>query len=221
VIVTRRRRKPFPWRRLILPVVAIGLVAFAIAWPPSRNVVTGGPLGPLWQNLGGRFDTIAAPFHFAAQNQLLTDRNRQIVQLQTQITTLQTQSTAKDKQISALNAQIGQFQAQAASSRGGAASPSTAPASSQGASATQNAAAGASNGADPPSSNATTEMRRTAQVWANMEPENAAKVVERLPVPYVAQVLALMSPDDAGAILDAVPPAFAAQLTQENPGLKT
>jgi flagellar motility protein MotE (MotC chaperone) len=54
-----------------------------------------------------------------------------------------------------------------------------------------------------------------------MEPENAAKVVERLPVPYVAQVLALMSPDDAGAILDAVPPAFAAQLTQENPGLKT
>ena len=63
-------------------------------------------------------------------------------------------------------------------------------------------------------------MRRTAQVWANMDATNAAKVVQRLPIPYVARVLALMSPDDAGAILDAVPPAFAAQVTQENPQLK-
>ncbi len=53
-----------------------------------------------------------------------------------------------------------------------------------------------------------------------MQPENAAKVVQRLPIPYVAEVLALMSPDDAGSILDAVPPAFAAQVTQENPSLK-
>jgi flagellar motility protein MotE (MotC chaperone) len=218
VIVTRRRRKPFPWRRLILPVVAIALVAFAIAWPPSRNVVTGGPLSPLWQNLGARFTTVAAPFHFAAQNQLLTDRNRQIAQLQSQITDLQSQSAAKDKQISSLNAQISQLQSQAASSRS---APSPAANAASAASAGSQPASGTANAGSDPPSNATTEMRRTAQVWANMEPENAAKVVERLPVPYVAQVLALMSPDDAGAILDAVPPAFAAQLTQENPGLKT
>jgi len=219
VIVTRRRRKPFPWRRLILPVVAIGLVAFAIAWPPSRNVVTGGPLGPLWQNLGARFDTIAAPFHFAAQNQLLTDRNRQIVQLQAQVADLQSKSASKDKQITALNAQIGQLQSQAASTRAAAPVPSAAAAGSQAGTSAQNPALGASSASDS-SSAATPQMRRTAQVWANMEPENAAKVVQRLPVPYVAQVLALMAPDDAGAILDAVPPAFAAQLTQENPGLK-
>ena len=213
MIVTRRRRKPFPWRRLILPVVAIGLVAFAIAWPPSRNVVTGGPLGPLWQNLGTRFDTIAAPFHFAAQNQLLTDRNRQIEQLQAQVADLQSKSAAKDKQITALNAQIGQLQSQAASA-------AAAPAPSVGPATGSQAATSSSTTSTDAGSNATPQMRRTAQVWANMEPENAAKVVQRLPVPYVAQVLALMAPDDAGAILDAVPPAFAAQLTQENPGLK-
>ncbi len=51
VIVTRQRRKPFPWRRLILPVVAIGLVVFAFVWPPSRNVIlNGGPLSPMLQN---------------------------------------------------------------------------------------------------------------------------------------------------------------------------
>ena len=128
MIVTRRRRKPFPWRRLILPVVAIGLVVFAFAWPPSRGVITGGPLSPLLQNVGSRFDTIAAPFHFAAQNQVLTDQNRQIVQLRSQIADLQAQSAAKDKQISSLNGQIGQLQSQAASSRSAATSPSAAPA---------------------------------------------------------------------------------------------
>ena len=64
------------------------------------------------------------------------------------------------------------------------------------------------------------ELNRTAQYWANMEPENAAKVVEKLPVPYVARVLSQMSPDAVGAILDAVPATFAAELTQENPQLK-
>lgn len=217
MIVTRRRRKPFPWRRLILPVVAIGLVVFAIAWPPSRNVVTGGPLSPVWQNLGARFDTIAAPFHFAAQNQVLTDRNRQITQLQSQIADLQSQGIAKDKRISALNAQIGQLQSQAASAH----SAATAPGAAKPATAAQNDPAGATSaGGSDPSSDATPEMRRTAQVWANMQPENAAKVVQKLPVPYVASVLALMSPDDAGAILDAVPPTFAAQVTQEKPSLR-
>ena len=28
MIVTRQRRKPFPWKRLILPVIAVALVSF-------------------------------------------------------------------------------------------------------------------------------------------------------------------------------------------------
>ncbi|HTZ53855.1 MAG TPA: hypothetical protein VMB20_02245 [Candidatus Acidoferrum sp.] len=214
MIVTRRRRKPFPWKRLILPVIAIALVVFAFVWAPSRSVITGGPLQPLMQNMGARFNTIAAPFHFAAQNQLITDRNRQIAQLQTQISDLQNKSAAKDKQISSLNAQISQLQTQAANSRGTtAAAPSAAPAAGGSNTLAQ------SSGGDL-SSGATQDMRRTAQVWANMDPSNAAKVIQRLPIPYVARVLALMSPDDAGAILDAAPAAFVAQVTQENPQLK-
>jgi flagellar motility protein MotE (MotC chaperone) len=70
------------------------------------------------------------------------------------------------------------------------------------------------------SSGATPDMQRTAKYWANMEPDNVAKVLPKLPIPYVARVLALMSPDDVGAILDALPAAYAAQLTQEHPELK-
>ena len=89
MIVTRQRRKPFPWRRLILPLIAIALVVFAFSWGPSRNVITGGPMGPLWNTVGSTFDKVATPFHFAAQNQLITDRNKQILALQNQITDLQ------------------------------------------------------------------------------------------------------------------------------------
>jgi flagellar motility protein MotE (MotC chaperone) len=211
VIVTRRRRKPFPWRRLLLPVIAIALVIFAFVWGPSRNVIAAGPLAPLWQNVGSHFDTIAAPFHFAAQNQVINDRNKQIVQLQAQVTQLQAQSSDKDKKISALNSTIGQMQQQAANAN---AAPAAAP------TGVAQANPGAANPGEPPAAGDTTQLRRTAELWANMQPENAAKVIQKLPVPYVAQVLALMSADDAGAILDAVPAAYAAQLTQENPGLK-
>ncbi|MDQ2992636.1 MAG: hypothetical protein M3R30_07465 [Candidatus Eremiobacteraeota bacterium] len=53
-----------------------------------------------------------------------------------------------------------------------------------------------------------------------MDPENAVKVVQKLPVSYVAHILALMSPDAVGPILDALPPAYAASLTQEHPELR-
>lgn len=213
MIVTRRRRKPFPWKRLILPVVAIALVIFAFAWGPSRTVITAGPMAPVWQSTNQRFNTIAAPFHFAAQNELITQKNQQIDALQQQIATMKAQLDAKTKAVSALNAQVGQLQTQAANAQSStpAALSSPGPASST-------SAFGSGSVSAPASSSAT--LRRTAEYWANMEPENAAKVVERLPVPYVASVLAQMSPDDVGAILDALPPAVAARLTQENPQLK-
>jgi flagellar motility protein MotE (MotC chaperone) len=208
VIVTRRRRKPFPWRRLILPVIAVGLVIFAFSWTPSRTAITGGPLAPLWKSTSTTFNSVAAPFHFAAQNQLLTDRNRQIALLQSQIASLQAQGASKDKQISGLNDQISQLQTQEANARSNTSALVPAPAVS------------ASSGAGDLASGATQDMRRTANYWASMDPENAAKVVQRLPVGYVARIFALMSSDAAGAILDALPPAYAAQLTQENPELK-
>ncbi len=208
MIVTRRRRKPFPWRRLILPVIAVGLVIFAFSWTPSRNAIAGGPMAPLWESTSTSFGAVAAPFHFAAQNQVLTARNRQIEQLQAQIADLQAQGVAKDKQISGLNDQIAQLETQASNARTNASAVVPAPAG-----ITASAAGDLASGA-------TQDMRRTANYWASMDPENAAKVVQRLPVGYVARIFALMSPDAAGAILDALPTAYAAQLTQENPELK-
>jgi flagellar motility protein MotE (MotC chaperone) len=63
-------------------------------------------------------------------------------------------------------------------------------------------------------------MKRTADYWAAMDPENAAKVAQRLPTSYVARILALMPTEAAGTLLDNLPPTFAAKLTQEKPQLQ-
>ncbi|HTA39509.1 MAG TPA: hypothetical protein VK760_10545 [Candidatus Acidoferrales bacterium] len=224
MIVTRQRRKPFPFKRLILPLIAIALVVFAFIWPPSRNVILNGPAAPAARAVGGAYDNAAAPFHFAAQNQVITDRNRQIEALQTQLTQAQSEAADKAKQIASLQQQIGQLQSQAASTRS-AASPIPA----RGASGLP---AGASSGtfssdtaqggyvAGDLSSGATADIRRTGAYWSSMEPENAAKLAQKLPTSYVARVFAQMSPNDVGAILDALPPAYAAKLTQENPEIQ-
>ena len=205
----------------MLPTVAIALVSVALWWTPSRNIIANGPLAPFWRIASERFDQVAVPFHFAAQNEVIADRNHEILTLRAQLASAQAQSASKDKLLADLKAQMAQLQTQAASSRS---SGSPAPASPGNAGASpapfgQTAQAGPAAGGDL-TAGATPDMRRTAQYWASMEPENAAKVVQRLPVNYVARILALMSPDAAGAVLDALPPTFAAQLTQEDPELR-
>ena len=222
MIVTRQRRKPFPWIRVLLPLVAIALVVVASLWAPSRNVIANGPLAPAWRAGTGAFGGIAQPFHFAAQNQAMTDLKHQIVQLQAQAATAKRASQAKDKRIADLQSSLTQLQAQAATARGS--TPKSAPPSggvSNGA-VSGGMIGGASSGmtGGDLSAGATSDMHRTAQYWANMEPENAAKVVQRLPVAYVARVMSLMSADAAGSLLDALPAAYAAELTQEHPELR-
>lgn len=218
MIVTRQRRKPFPWKRFILPVIAIALVLFAFVWPPSRNVITNGPLAPVWNVTGNVFANISEPFHFAAQNQELTQKNKQIIDLQKQITALQSQVTTKDNKIKDLNGQVQQLQLQVANPK---ASPSSAPAARSNANPQPgDLSAQPANAGSDLTQGATPDMKRTASYWANMEPENAAKVIQKLPVPYVARVLALMPPDSVAAVLDALPPAYAAKLTQDHPELK-
>ncbi len=221
MIVTRQRRKAFPWSRVLLPLIAISLIAFAFIWQPSRNEIVNGPLAPVWHASAPVADTIAGPFHFAAQNQAMTDLKHQILQLQHQVTAAQNASKSKDRQISRLRAQITQLKAQAANAKAAkpsAASGSPIAAGSAAAGIGTSAQAGPTTG--DLSAGATPDMRRTAQYWANMEPQNAAKVVEKLPSAYVARVMSLMSPDAAGAILDALPATVAARLTQEHPELR-
>lgn len=219
MIVTRKRKKPFPLKRLILPVVALALVAFAFVWGPSRNAMSSGPMAPAVRTTGDWFDKIAVPFHFAAQNQVITDRNRQISALQAQLATAKTDSQGKDKKIADLQKQLDQTQTQLASASSNAAQAST-----------RGAALGQSSPRPGPSDvalagsdlsvNSSPDMKRTADYWAAMDPENAAKVAQRLPPSYVARVLALMPAESVGTILDNLPPAFAAKLTQEHPELK-
>ena len=223
MIVTRQRKKAFPWRRLILPVVAIGLVIFAFVWGPSRNVITSGPMGPVWSMVGNGYGKIAAPFNYAAQNMALTEKNKQIMALQKDKADLQNQLTEKDKKIADLNSTVQQLQTTAENAKSGA-SPGPATGAANAATGSNPTGGGitAASGstANDLSQGATPDMRRTATVWANMEPENAAKVVQKLPIPYVARILALMAPDTVGAILDALPAAYAAKLTQDHPELK-
>jgi len=204
MIVTRRRKKPFPFKRLLLPLVAIAAVAFALWWKPSRDAIANGPLAPVWSRL-------AAPFDMAMKDKQIGDDAATIAQLKQQLADAQTQGTAKDKKIAGMQKQIDDANVATVASRGGGA------ASVPGAGASSMPSAGSV--ADLAAA-ATADERRTAQNWAAMEPENAAKVVQKLPVSYVARVLAVMSPDAVGPILDALPAAYAAALTQEHPELR-
>ncbi len=221
MIVTRQRRKPFPWKRWVLPVIAIALVIFAFLWAPSRSVIANGPLAPAWRASGSVFDAVSKPFNFAAQNEMLTEKNKQILALQKQIGDLQSQATGKDKKIGDLSGQVQQLQLQATNPKAQPVPKASAPATQADASTASGSSFGsqASTGSDL-TQGASPDMRRTAGYWGNMEPENAAKLIQRLPVPYVAHILALMSPDNVGAILDALPAAYAAKLTQDHPELK-
>jgi flagellar motility protein MotE (MotC chaperone) len=227
VIVTRKRKKPFPLKRLLLPAIAIALAIFAFSWGPSRNAMSSGPMGPVVRTTGAWFDTIAAPFHFAAQNQIITAQNRQIAALQSQVAAAKSESQSKEKTIADLQTQLNEAQTQLASASGNAAqavgrgaslghgTPRPGPSVLGLTGGTNVALAGSDL-----TSGATPDMKRTADYWAAMDPENAAKVAQRLPPAYVARILALMPAESAGTILDNLPPSFAAKLTQEHPELK-
>jgi len=215
VIVTRQRRKPFPVGRLVLPLVAILAIVGAFLWPPSRAAITAGPLSPIWQSLGSRFAVVAAPFHFAAQNQLIARRNHEIVTLQAQLADAQRRLAAAQSASTALKSRVQKLDAQVAQARSKAPPALVKSAASPGPFGSTAAAPGSDLAAS-----ATPNDRRVAADWAAMDPTNAAKVIQRLPVPYDAKIFSLMSASDVGAILDKLPAAFAARITQENPTLK-
>ena len=188
MIVTRRRRRPFPFRKLLVPAVAIALIAIALWWTPSRNAIATGPFAPVWNAVGSAYAKVAAPFTFAAQTKAIADDRTTIAKMQQQI--------------------VDDATAQVAAAR----APSIKPAP------VASGVPGFVSG--DLASGASADARRTAQMWAAMDPDNAAKVIQKLPVSYAAHILALMSADSAGPILDALPPAFAAALTQEHPELR-
>lgn len=207
MIVTRKRKKRFPWRRLLLPAVAIALLVAALSWTPSRTWIATGPLAPLWQTPPAK--AIAAPFNGLAQQQRISTQDREIAALQSQLADARSQINDRAKQTSQLQSQLNDAQQQAAQA---AAVKPAAPKATVAPEAAQNAG--------DLGTQATPDIQRTAQVWAAMDSESAAKIVEKLPQDYVARVFAAMSPDAVGAILENLPASFAAKLTQEHPQLK-
>ncbi len=211
MIVTRQRpKKKFNPRKLLLPLVAILALGFALWWPPSQKRITGfvmnGPLNPIVARIGAFFTPYLAPLHFASQEQVIADRNRQIEALGGEIESQRKDAASKDAQITALQYQVKQMQSAAAKAAEATPSPGVRPAS-----------AVAANGeapapAETPST--TDDPKHAAAVWATMDPEQAAAVAQKLPAGYTAKVLALMSNDAAGQLLGALPPDYAAKVSQ-------
>ncbi|MDP9017931.1 MAG: hypothetical protein M3N19_06405 [Candidatus Eremiobacteraeota bacterium] len=214
MIVTRQRPKQRQVHKVLLPIIAVLMLVAAFVLPPSRNIIMGGPLAPMWRMLGVGMANISKPFHFAAMNNEITARDHTITQLQTQINDDKSQISDRDKQISSLQSQVNQLTQASVNDRAKNVTKVPAP------SASSNGFGASSAGGSDLTSSATPDMRRTATQWAAMDAENAAKVVQRLPVPYSARILALMPADAAGQILNALPAPYAAALTQEHPELR-
>ena len=212
MIVTRHRRKKFPWKRVLYFTVFIAALAAAILWTPSRVWLARGPVTtPVWNATAPVWKPIAKPFNIAAQQGTIDAQASEIQRLNAEVTGDQAKIADRDKQISQLTSQLNQAQQTAAEPH-----PSK-PAGGVTASPTAPAVAVVSGDL---TTSATPDMRRTAQEWGAMDSEAAANLVQRLPDAYVARIFALMTPDSVGAILENLPPGYAARLTQEHPELK-
>ena len=214
MIVTRRRRRTFPWKRVLMPAAFITVFTALFVWQPSRDWIVDGPPAPLWRTLHPVFAPLAKPFDAAGQMQTIASQNSQISDLQKQLVDARSAITDRDKQISQLETQVNAAQQDAAAAKAS---------SNRGAHAARPASNAdgltAQTGSDL-ASQATPDMRRTASVWAAMDAEAAAKVVQRLPDDYVARIFAIMAPDSVGAILENSPSSYAARLTRDRPELQ-
>jgi flagellar motility protein MotE (MotC chaperone) len=210
MIVTRQRpKRKFNPRKLVLPVVAIAALAFALWWPPSQHrivgFITNGPIAVIAGRVGAFFQPYLAPLHFAAQEQVIADRNHEIEALGGEIEGQRRDLSAKDAEISSLNLQIKQMQAAAQQ----AASATSTPQPAQ-----QSASAAGGTAEAPPPQRFTDDPKHEAAVWSSMDPEQAAALAEKLPPDFTAKVLALMDNDSAGALLGALPADYAAKVAR-------
>lgn len=199
MIVTRQRRKPFPWRRVLILAAIAAIVAGAFAWPVSRALIAQSPPGQAVAR-----SPMAAPFNAMALQRQTAAQAAQIQALQAQNASLQSALDRGNRRIAALQHRLHAHTARrTAPELGAAAHPSAAPAPA------------ASTAPVDLASTATPQDRRTAADWSAMDASAAAKIAQRLPMPEVERIFAVMQPDAVGPILEALPPAYAAKLTQE------
>ncbi len=203
MIVTRHRKRRPHVARFLLPLAALALVAAALLWPPSQRFIANGPLHPLWSASATTGGVITRPLTFAAQQQTITERNRQIRDLGAQLEAQRKAKADAEVRTQELQQQLAALTNQPHETPAPAPRRSAAP-------ATGLAAAPASGGTAAGSA----DERRLAATWAAMEPEKAAAIVQRLPDDAVTRVLAQMDADSAGAIMNALPSSAAARISR-------
>jgi flagellar motility protein MotE (MotC chaperone) len=200
VIVTRQRKRRRGLGRFIVPALGLAGLAVALAWPPAHHVIADGPLAPVW-NTGARgVAVVTRPLSFAAQQQVITDKNRTLRELDGRLETQRQAKAAAEARVAQLQHQIEVAAAEPA------ATPVPAP--------VRTAAPAGLDFAAAPAAQSAEGFKRLAATWAAMEPEKAAAVVQRLPDDQVTRVLALMDADAAAGILNALPPAVAARISR-------
>ncbi|HZO92344.1 MAG TPA: hypothetical protein VFB22_01125 [Candidatus Baltobacteraceae bacterium] len=204
MIVTRQRRRRSHPGRVVVPLLFVFALCGVLALPPVRQALSSGPLEPVWMSVSGAGSIVARPLTFAAQQQTITDRNRQIRSLDAELESERQTTAAADARVKQLQRRLADVQNEPRPTPAPAlvATPPPAP---FGGTSTSGAAAPATSAADD---------KRLAATWAAMEPERAAALVQRLPDDEVQRVFAQMDPDAAGAIMDALPPAAAARISR-------
>jgi flagellar motility protein MotE (MotC chaperone) len=196
VIVTRQRKRRAGIGRIVFPLAVLAALGFGLSWPPSQRAIANGPLKPAWKMGAGVTSVVSRPFTFAAQQQSIADRNRQIRDLTARLERQREATTDAEARVEQLQSQL------TAAINEPRVNPLPAPRSMR--TAARSAALAPSSAGD----------RRLAATWAAMEPGNAAAVAQRLPDAEVSRVLAQMDADSAGAIMDALPTRVAARLSR-------
>ena len=201
MIVTRQRKQKRSSLPILLPIAAIAMLAVALGWPPSRNIIMNGPLKPFTNIVLSFWGTVSRPLTFAGQQQHITDQNIQIKQLNDRLESERKNTADKDQQVQQLQRAV-----VAAQQQPEAPTPSPPP--------VVRATAGAGGVALPAVSPEQAALQKTGQQWAAMDPEKAAALVGTLPNDYVAKVFAQMAPDDVGPIMEQLPAKQASAIVQ-------
>ena len=202
MIVTRHRKQRHHSARYLIPLAVLVVLAAALAWPPSQRVIANGPLHPVWSAGASTGGVLTRPLSFAAQQQTITDRYRQIRDLDAQL-----ESQRQAKAVAETRAQELQQQLAAVANQPHE-TPVPAPRRTSAPALGVTPAVGTAAGAG------SADERRLAATWAAMEPEKAAAIVQRLPDDAVTRVLAQMDADSAGAIMNALPATAAARISR-------
>jgi hypothetical protein len=205
VIVTRRRRRRSRLGRFLLPLLALVALAVALAWPPSHNAIANGPLKPVWTAAGSVLGVAAKPLTFAAQQQSLTDRNREIRALNGQLEQSRQAQATDDARVAQMQQQVDTLTREPR--------PTVAPLPRATGGVSGGTTLAQTSGASEAESPPTVDEKRLGQTWAAMDPEKAAAVAQRLPIDEVSRILRSMDPDEAAEILNALPPKVGAQVS--------